>query len=388
MSTVVDGVCEGEFQEIYSRRLLCESDIPTFAGPGVRVALYLQSFLSVLLVRFSPDDAPGAYWSMTSTAFSLIISAIVTSATKGISLLDGIVVVYVLILPVLASAFGLSEIVTPQSKKNATRSVHSPLLIVANWTRSALTYSFALYVWIAAPTFGSGPPVCNAATRLIFFGASLPALGSGRWLSLAGWGVLTFFFVWRSIKGLRTILIAFEALFSKSASQALLKAKHPPRNEVHWEMVTRTDFATGEVVRTNRLFRPKQIFHELLQGMTSQILSLAPSGTGSWYRLYGKSILVTLLAAWAIIMTELELRLNKLSSNINNQWGFRQILPLLLTISPLFSLYEAILARQSAGPMSKPRRIRFTIRRAQNLQRPQCEKKETITTFTKCLDLL
>ncbi|PPQ96480.1 hypothetical protein CVT26_010474 [Gymnopilus dilepis] len=361
MSTVVDGICTGI------------SSNPDISGPGVRIALYLQSLLSVLLVRFSPDDAPGAYWSMTSTAFSLIVSAIVTSAKGEISLLDGIVVVYVLILPILVSAFGLSEIVTPQSKKNATRSVHSPLLIVANWTRSALTYSFALYVWISAPTFGQGPPECNAATRLIFFGASLPALGSGRWLNLAGWGILTFFFVWRTIKGRRTILISFEALFSKRASQALLKAKHSPKNEVHSEVVTRTDFATGKVTQTNRLFRPRQIFHELLQGMTSHILSLAPSGSGSWYRLYGRSILVGLLAVWAIIMTELELRLNTLSMKINSEWGFGQILPLLLTISPLFSLYEAILSRQSAGPLSKPRRIRFTIRRASNLRRPHCE---------------
>ncbi|KAF8814223.1 hypothetical protein BYT27DRAFT_7250264 [Phlegmacium glaucopus] len=36
------------------------------SGPGVRIALYLQPILSVFLVRFSPPDAPGAYWSMTS----------------------------------------------------------------------------------------------------------------------------------------------------------------------------------------------------------------------------------------------------------------------------------------------------------------------------------
>lgn len=87
--------------------------VPRTLGPGVRIALYLQSLLSgalysysracsysqdvakaVLLVRFSPRDAPGAYWSMTSTAFSLIISSIVTSVKNEISLLDAIVVVY------------------------------------------------------------------------------------------------------------------------------------------------------------------------------------------------------------------------------------------------------------------------------------------------------
>lgn len=130
------------------------------------------------------------------------------------------------------------------------RPIHSPLLIIANWTRSAFTYSFALYVWISAPTFGSGPPECNAATRLIFFGASLPALGSGRWLNLAVWGILTLFFLWRAIKGWRTIFVAFRALFSSTAIEALLKPKHPPKNEVHREMVYRKDFRTGQESRS------------------------------------------------------------------------------------------------------------------------------------------
>ena len=152
----------------------------------------------------------------------------------------------VLLLPVLASAIGLSEMVAPASRKNPMRSVHSPLLIVANWTRSALTYSFALYVWITAPTFGSGPRECNEATRLIFFGASLPALGSGRILNLVGWGLLTLLFFWRALKGARTIFAALQAMFSSTASQSLLKPKHPPKNEIHRETVTRVNWSTGE----------------------------------------------------------------------------------------------------------------------------------------------
>ncbi|KAF9531078.1 hypothetical protein CPB83DRAFT_849293 [Crepidotus variabilis] len=348
------------------------SSNPDISGPGVRVALYLQSLLSVVLVRFSPQDAPGAYWSMTSTAFSLIISSIVTSAQGQISLLDAIVVVYVLLLPILASALGLSEIAAPSNHKNPLRSVHSPLLIVANWTRSALTYSFALYVWISAPTFGSGSRECNEATRLIFFGASLPALGSGRYLNLTIWGVFTLLFVYRALKGARTIAIACRALLSSSASQALLKPKGPPRNEVHREIVTRFNFKSRERTTTNRLFRPRQIFHELLQGVMSQIMGWTPSGTGRWYRAYGRTILIALLAAWAIIMTELELALNELVTP-NNQWGFGQILPLVLTISPLFSLYEYFLSRRASGPINKSRILRFNVKGGKGLQRPHCE---------------
>ena len=115
---------------------------------------------------------------MTSTALSLVISAIIKSIQRSISLLDVIVVEYghddnrppialiltfqttspVLLLPILASAFGISEIISASESKHTLLKVHSSLLIVANWTRSVFTYSFAIYVWVTAPTSGSGPP--------------------------------------------------------------------------------------------------------------------------------------------------------------------------------------------------------------------------------------
>jgi hypothetical protein len=209
---------------------------------------------------------------MTSTALGLLISSIITSLSRQISLLDAITVVYgklyvppfiafyiskssyyhaVLLLPVLASAFGLSEITSSRSSnKNGVRRVHSPLLIIANWTRSAFTYSFAIYVWATAPTFGSGPRECNEATRLIFFGASLPALGSGRILNLTGWGLLTLLFLQRTVKGSKTIFVATQALFSSSAGDVLLKPKRPAENEVNLETVERHNYGTGEHRRT------------------------------------------------------------------------------------------------------------------------------------------
>ncbi|CAA7262113.1 unnamed protein product [Cyclocybe aegerita] len=328
----IDRICEGISRSL---KLICLRE-----GPGVRIALYLQSLLSVILVRVSPKDAPGAYWSMTSTAISLIIASVITSAQRKISLLDAIVVVYVLLLPVLTSAFGLSEMLEPSQRKGGTHPVHSPLLVIANWMRSALTYAFALYVWIAAPTLGSGPPECNEATRLIFFGESLPALASGA--------------------------------FSDIASQALLQPKERPKNEVLQECVTVVDFATGDTTDTSRFMQPRQIFYGTIKGMTDRILTWLPSGTERWYRLYGRTALIGLLASCAIIMTELELLLNKLEVNVNREWGFGQIL-LLLTLSPLLSLYESILSRNSTGPTTETRLIRFYIRRAKGLQRPRTE---------------
>jgi len=46
---------------------------------------------------------------------------------------------------------------------------------------------------------------------------------------------------------------------------------------------------------------------------------------------------------------------------------------LVLTISPLFALYESVLARRSSGPASESRKLRISIRNAKGLQRPHCE---------------
>jgi C2 domain len=46
---------------------------------------------------------------------------------------------------------------------------------------------------------------------------------------------------------------------------------------------------------------------------------------------------------------------------------------MILTISPLFSLYEYILARRSSGPSEETRTVRLTVRNAACLQRPKCE---------------
>lgn len=358
----------------------CTNGIPVNAditGPGVRIALYVQSILSVVLVRVSPKDAPGAYWSMTATAMSLIISSFITGVLEEISLLDAIVVVYVLILPIVASAFGVSHLVAPSQPSTARgptalRRVSSPLLIIANWLRSALTYAFALYVWAKAPSFGQAASECNSSTKLIFWGKALPALGSGRILNLVGWGFLSFFFTWRTLKGLGTLGVAFAALFGLyGGTGELVRPKAPPKNQLNLETYNRYDYATEEREYRERAYRPGQIFHEMLQGIMNQILGWAPATSKTFYGKYGQLILAVLISAWAIVMTELELRLNDLDKKVNKEWGFGQILPLILTIAPVLSLWEAILAKRARGPSAshKTTLVRFTVQGATNLCR-------------------
>ncbi|THV07512.1 hypothetical protein K435DRAFT_259996 [Dendrothele bispora CBS 962.96] len=47
------------------------------AGPGVRVSFYVQTFLLVLLVDRSWQDAPVALWTFIATSFGLTLAAII-----------------------------------------------------------------------------------------------------------------------------------------------------------------------------------------------------------------------------------------------------------------------------------------------------------------------
>ncbi|TDL27133.1 hypothetical protein BD410DRAFT_895025 [Rickenella mellea] len=365
MSTPIPPPCTG-----LDNKIPVNSDI---AGPGVRIALYLQSALSVILIRYSPRDAPGTYWAMTSMSFALIVTSF--ASIQSISLLDAIIVVYLLVLPILASAFGLSRI-TNSSSSN-TRRMFSPLLIVANWMRSALTYIFAIYVWSNAATFGSAPE-CNPMTNVIFFGASLSALRAGRILNLTFWILLAVLFVYRTLKGFRTLCIATLAMFSPRARQWLIKPMKP-NNRIHIETKTKTNYRTGHKATTEKDYRPKQVFHEIIQGMTSQILGRIGK-QGGWYQKYGQVALGSFLGLWAIVMTELELVLN--NAQRPSQWGFGQILPMILTIAPLFSLFEWMLASRSSGPSERVRKVRITVKEATGLKRPQCEVDEFPEIYT------
>ncbi|KAJ7706025.1 hypothetical protein B0H17DRAFT_607250 [Mycena rosella] len=50
---------------------------PDISGIGVRVSFYLQTFLLVILVDRSWEDAPIALWTFIATSFGLTIATIV-----------------------------------------------------------------------------------------------------------------------------------------------------------------------------------------------------------------------------------------------------------------------------------------------------------------------
>ncbi|KAJ3510231.1 hypothetical protein NMY22_g16033 [Coprinellus aureogranulatus] len=336
------------------------------SGPGVRSSSYLQAGLTIILVCVSPEDAPTAYWSMSAAALGLVITSLVTALLEDISLLDAIVVTYVLILPVVASTYGIANLSSPQAASGRgptnLRRIHSPLLILTHWLRSAFTYVFALFLWVKAPNFGSGPPECDQATRFIFFWASMPALGTGRWLNLIVWGVSSGLFAWRTYKGAFTLLASMRGLLMKD--DTMFRPKGDMDAEIVLESRHRYTYHTGEHEHQARSYSPGQVVLQILQGMMSLVVGMAPTRR---YMKYGQLAIVIAVAGWAIAMTELELKRNVLEVDVNSTWGYGQVLPLILTISPLFSLWEALYKRnRGAGVV---RKLRFCVVSARGLKR-------------------
>ncbi|KIM28652.1 hypothetical protein M408DRAFT_23689 [Serendipita vermifera MAFF 305830] len=321
---------------------------PDVSGRGVRTALYAQSALTVILIQLSPHDAAGAYWSMT------------IDHGHRLDLL------YLLLLPILASAFGISRLM-----RDANR-MPSPLLILINWIRSALTYALALWVWATASTFGESVE-CNPSTKFILFGASLPATGSGRTVNMVIWGIGIALFGFRFLRPstFDTLFICIRALFSSQARYRLLRARRPPpSNEWIFEQTNYEETELGKVTKSTREnpmpYRQRRKFYTVLKGLSS--LLLGTKGTsilGTWFSL----ILATFLAIFAIVMTELELRLNKVAKpeEGDSEWAFGQILPLLMTIQPVSALIDVIIINATAGPGRHTTTIRLTVRQCMAL---------------------
>lgn len=219
----------------------------------------------------------------------------------------------------------------------------------------------------------------------------MPALTSGRTFNLVVWGILTGLFGLRVLKPstLDTLFISIRALFSISARYRLLRARRPPPpNEWIFEQVQNKETVLGEVTVDAReppkTYRMPRKFYTVLKGLSS--IAFGTKGTNimgekiSW-------IVVALISAFAITMTELELQLNRLAPPEEGQdeWGFGQvrilqrlqrapnphwllqILPLLMTIQPIISLIQVLLNKGTGGPGVYSTTIRLKIHRADDL---------------------
>ncbi|EIM90726.1 uncharacterized protein STEHIDRAFT_152428 [Stereum hirsutum FP-91666 SS1] len=180
-------------------------DNPDITGIGVRVAFYVQAFLTLLL-SYLPNvsDNNASYWSMTITAFALFVSALSLNHQDQLSLYLAISVSILLWLHAFATLlvmFGDAVVKlkdldgrTYKSKEQHDFYQSMRIMRLSGVPVIAIAIAFSLFVWRHASTFGADP-ACNPHTVLVILGSHLTATTTGRIAALTISYICLFFFV-------------------------------------------------------------------------------------------------------------------------------------------------------------------------------------------------
>jgi hypothetical protein len=296
---------------------------------------------TVVLVAVSPESAKPAWWTMTTTAMGLAIASFATGALRSISLLDAVVVSYLLVLPLITTAYAIARLTENQR-------VVSPLLVVVDTVRFLLTSAFGLWIWASAPHFGSQPE-CNSATNFVLLGIRMSATSvAARAIGLTFWASYLFIFLIRCALQLDTLVLSLLASFSMSAAGAFRR----PRRQAPADKVIRSSVRLDLTVSFgfNILFwnypvrelrwaaakiatkRPTLDFHSPPSNFLPAELMDSPAGA-----IVQRIFLAIALSvvAFVVIMTELELSIGNRQISRDASFGFGQVrfFPI---VNPLF----------------------------------------------------
>ncbi|KAJ7724407.1 hypothetical protein B0H16DRAFT_1698723 [Mycena metata] len=337
------------------------------SGLGVRLSLYLQTLITVIFIRLSPENATPSWWAMSTTSIGLAVASFVTGAQRSISLVDGIISSYLLVLPLTAAIYAEVRLI---ERKLAV----SPLLVIAGFIRGALMSAFGLWIWGSSPTFGSIPE-CNDSINIFVFRQIRATSAPARGIGLAFWGACTLFLCFGNLQRYDTLIAAVKALFSKLEAAAFrLPRNNGPENKIaqssgyiEFSLVisriiqrlipewTRQPWSWSHQVAVERA--PTRDFHAPGVMFSQNILD------SSMGQVLQGLFFVPTVVVFVVILVLIELELTVGNKNIQQDlaFGFDQILPLSLTIVPVLSLLDWY-SRPVNSQLSKLRSVRLTIK--------------------------
>jgi len=284
---------------------------------------------SVALMAISPDSAKPAWWTMTTTAMGLSIASFAAGALRTISLLDAVIVSYLLTLPLIATAYAAARL--PR--------VVSPLLVFVDTIRFLLTSAFGLWIWASAPRFGSQPN-CNPAINFVIFGKRMSATSrAARAIGLVFWSSYLGIFLLRCISRADTLWLSMLASFSAPAADTFRRPRRSAAADKVIRLSARVDltltfgfqipfvleYLTYKRCWTTKLARtmhPTRDFHSPPSNFFPPTLMDSPVGA-----IIQRIILaiVALSVAFVLIMTELELSIGNKGIVLDTSFGFGQV---------------------------------------------------------------
>ncbi|KAF8625964.1 hypothetical protein AX17_006689 [Amanita inopinata Kibby_2008] len=162
------------------------------SGIGIRVNLYITTLLMAVIPE-TPATLPLLEVLIANAGVSgvaLLITAIVQTVQKQLSLYHAIFIIHMLYF------LGVAVVPTGRYRGNiCIQTIRALTSFIVTYGTMMLFTGFAIYVWAAAPQFGSTPE-CNNEIKYIFFFRSVRAtVGWLRKLWMAGLGISLAFLI-------------------------------------------------------------------------------------------------------------------------------------------------------------------------------------------------
>ncbi|KAG6910508.1 hypothetical protein DXG01_009927 [Tephrocybe rancida] len=330
---------------------------PDISGVGVRVSFYLQTFLLVLLVDRSWQDAPIALWTFIATSAGLVLAAVIRRAQ--LTLFQALQVSNLVWLANFGTFFALAsysrqKAASRKDKKNSRRAFDYKVKFGA-MAQSLVSMALTLYMWINAKTF-KGIPGCSYHVKYIFFLVETRATTVGRIVGIVITSLLTAVYFLITLQELYSYRQSYRGdsknMHTKSLSVAdsltptsPLGNSRPNAPSIHTPSSSVTLSSPG---------RDPPIPHPYRIAAAPHLPQSPPKVSGRrrpkrrrWSSdldpmLVGIIICQVLVFTYFIVSTELLLKRNPSNDNSSALWSFGQILALIVVIPSAFSLAGAI----------------------------------------------
>ncbi|KAL0951548.1 hypothetical protein HGRIS_008231 [Hohenbuehelia grisea] len=343
---------------------------PDISGVGVRISFYLQTVLLVLLVDRSWKDAPTALWSLIATSGGLQLAAIVQAKADNLSLFQALQVSNLVWLANFGTFVALASYsrqkAASRKKQNKKLEVLDYHVKYAAMLQTLLSMSLTLYMWVSAHTFGPEKE-CSVFLSYRLFVIKVPALTSGRIVGLTVSSLLTASYLVITVHELRASYHNSKSRgqSSKQAGSGDRSANSSPLLPITGRDVVSLPRSPAPVVRSPRVAAGTTTFREHAQSIVvsepASFLSSPSTGTvrpslAEYHRrpkrrrwssdldpmLVGIVICYVMVLTYFIVSTELLIAANPAGDDAVKEWGFGQILALIVVIPSALSAADAI----------------------------------------------
>ncbi|KAJ8702246.1 hypothetical protein PTI98_000982 [Pleurotus ostreatus] len=338
---------------------------PDISGVGVRISFYLQTFLLVILVDRSWEDAPSALYTLIATSGGLQIAALVQAKVGKLSLLQALQVSNLVWL----ANFGTFVALASYSRQKAKSNKRDPdaakrrgklldyhVKYVA-MLQTLVSMALTLYMWLTAKTFGPDAQ-CSGLLRYVFFVIRAPALGSGRLAGITISVLLAAVYICVTAHELHSSYLKRNQRRQRGNSPAVRNSTtasvvyHLPTVARPTHLRAAFNSSTDRLPQDTRTSSPESIKRATRRRSKKRRWSsdLDPMFVG--IMIFYATVLV-----YSVVSTELMVAFNPSDDDVIKEWGFGQILAIIVVIPSAISVANA-LAEHGFRRLSKPKRAR------------------------------